>query len=104
MQKAVVKAPASEVIHYMCCSYGDLLECLDPVLTPCEENGGKEFITGVLEHVFGETLSLVCGNYQRGSQPCTSLPKLPPLGPKDPEIDSFLELLLEVLNSLGRRN
>ncbi|KAL1419551.1 hypothetical protein MTO96_025292 [Rhipicephalus appendiculatus] len=95
IQIAAVKAPADDVVHYVCCSYGDLLECLDPVLKPCEEDGGKEFITGAFEQVFGETLSLVCGHYHRGSKSCKGLPKLPSLGPRDPKTDSFIELLLE---------
>ncbi|KAL3195655.1 hypothetical protein MRX96_001785 [Rhipicephalus microplus] len=104
MQKAIVKAPANDVVHYACCSYADLIDCLDPVLTPCEEDGGKEFTVSLLEQVFGEMLSLVCGNYQRGSQSCKALPKLPSPGPTDRKIEGYLELLLEIGKTLTRKN
>ncbi|KAH7972326.1 hypothetical protein HPB52_011120 [Rhipicephalus sanguineus] len=103
MNTAITKAPANDVVPYARCTYGDLLDCVDPVLAPCEDDGGKEFTVYLLEQVFGEMLSLVCGNNRRGSEPCKALPELPLPGPKDRKIEGYLELLLEIGNTLGRR-
>ncbi|XP_037576039.1 uncharacterized protein LOC119458275 [Dermacentor silvarum] len=104
LQLSVAKAPPKEVIHYVCCSYGDLLGCLDQTLAPCENDGGKKFITGLLEQALGEPLSLVCGNYRSGSENCKALQNLPLLGPNDRKIDGFLELLIEASKMVGRTN
>lgn len=104
LQQSVAKAPPKEVIHYVCCSYGDLHGCLDRTLAPCENDGGKKLITGLLEEALGEPLSLVCRNYRSGSENCKALPKLPSLGPNDHKIDGFLELLIEASKMVGRKN
>ncbi|XP_049526946.1 uncharacterized protein LOC125946872 [Dermacentor silvarum] len=104
LEKAVVKAPAKDIVHYACCSYGKLVDCFESVLTPCEEVGGKEFTINLAEQVFGEILSLVCGNYGRGSADCKDLPKLPALGPKDRKFDGYVELVLSLANAIGRRS
>ncbi|KAH7941732.1 hypothetical protein HPB49_016613 [Dermacentor silvarum] len=104
LQKAVVKAPNQDILHYACCSYGDLVDCLEPVLTPCEKVRGKEFTLKLMENVFGEALELVCGNYKRESEACKHLPKLPALGPKDSKLESYIELLIETATTFGRRS
>ncbi|KAL1419535.1 hypothetical protein MTO96_025279 [Rhipicephalus appendiculatus] len=104
LEKAVVKAPTAEVIHYACCSYGDVEDCLDKAMTQCESVGAKELTVGLLNHVFGETLSLVCDDYTRGSQACKSLPKLPPLSAADRKVENYLELLIEAANTIGRKH
>ncbi|XP_037576797.2 uncharacterized protein LOC119459021 [Dermacentor silvarum] len=104
LQKAVVKAPNQDILHYACCSYGDLVDCLEPALTPCEEAGGKEFTLKWMDLVFGEALNLVCGNYKRGSEACKTLPKLPALGPKDRKLEGYIELIIETATAFGRRS
>ncbi|XP_065295926.1 uncharacterized protein [Dermacentor albipictus] len=104
LEKAVVKAPAKNKIDYACCSYGELVGCLESVLAPCEDVGGKELTINLVEQVFGEVLSLVCGNYGKGSEACKVLPKLPALGPKDPKFDGYMELFIEIANAVGRRS
>ncbi|XP_075554774.1 uncharacterized protein LOC142587554 [Dermacentor variabilis] len=104
LEKAVVKAPGKNTIDYACCSYGELVDCLESVLAPCEDVGAKELTLNLVEQVFGETLSLVCGNYGRGSEGCKVLPKLPALGPKDPKFDGYVELVIEIANSISRRS
>ncbi|KAH7972722.1 hypothetical protein HPB52_016208 [Rhipicephalus sanguineus] len=104
LEKAVVKAPTADVIHYACCSYGDVEDCLDKAMTQCESVGAKELTVGLLNHVFGETLSLVCDDYTRGSQACKSLPKLPPLGATDRKAENYVELLIEAASTIGRKD
>ncbi|XP_050037188.2 uncharacterized protein [Dermacentor andersoni] len=104
LERAVVKAPTKEVIHYACCSYGDVEECLGKALTQCERVGAKQLTFGLLQHVFGETLSLVCDDYTKGSQACESLPKLPALGPTDRKVENYIELLIEAASTIGRKN
>lgn len=101
LEKAVVKATPKDTIRYTCCSYGGLVDCLENVLVPCEDVGGREFTINLVEQVFGETLSLVCGTYIRGSEACNALPKLPALGAKDRKYDGFVELLLEIVDRIG---
>ncbi|XP_050037831.1 uncharacterized protein [Dermacentor andersoni] len=104
MERAIVKAPAKDVIHYTCCSYHDTVECLSKSLTPCESVGSKDFIIRVVEEMFGETLNLVCGRYTKGSENCKSLPQLPRLGAKDRRVSNIVEILLEAAGTLGRKH
>ncbi|KAH6925060.1 hypothetical protein HPB50_000220 [Hyalomma asiaticum] len=104
LERAILKGPAQETIHYTCCSYHDAVDCIANALTPCESVGSKDFMIGVIEQMFGETLNLVCGRYTKGSQNCRSLPQLPQLGAKDRRIGNLVELLLEAASTLGRKN
>lgn len=104
LERAIVKAPAKDVIHYTCCSYHDTVDCLSNSLTPCESVGSKDFMVRVVEEMFGETLNLVCGSYTKGSPNCKSLPQLPRLGAKDRRVNNIVELLLEAAGTLGRKN
>lgn len=79
-------------------------DCLGKALTQCERVGAKKLTIGLLEHVFGETLSLVCDDYTRGSHACKSQPKLPELGPTDRKVENYIELLIEAANTIGRKN
>lgn len=104
LEKALVKAPTKDTINYSCCSYAEMVDCFERVLTPCEDVGGKQLTLTLVEQVFGETLSLVCGSYKRGSESCRSLPELPALGPNDPKYDGFVELVLEIASTFGRKD
>lgn len=104
LEQAVVKGPSSEVLHYTCCAYHELLDCVYKTLTPCESVGSKDLMIDVLNQVFGETLNLVCGRYTKGSSACQALPPLPQLGPQDRKIANYVELLLEASSARGRKN
>ncbi|XP_077538181.1 uncharacterized protein LOC144150207 isoform X2 [Haemaphysalis longicornis] len=104
LERAVLKTPPKEVIHYACCHYHDMLGCLATALAPCEKVGAKEIMIGVVEQVFGETLNLVCGRYTKGSEGCRTLPKLPQLSRNDKKIPNFVELMLQVSSTIGRKN
>lgn len=104
LERAVVKAPAKEVVHYACCHYHDMYDCLSSALAPCEDVGAKKIMFGVIEPVFGETLSLVCGQYTKGSQSCKQLAALPQLGAKDRRISHFIELLIELAETIGKKH
>ncbi|XP_075553847.1 uncharacterized protein LOC142586859 [Dermacentor variabilis] len=104
LQKAVVKAPTTEVLHHTCCSYHDLVRCADQWLTPCESTGGKELVLGVLQRVFGDAVNLVCGDYKKASEACRALPKLPSLGTNDRKIENYIEVLAEAAITFGRKN
>ncbi|KAH7942356.1 hypothetical protein HPB49_023336 [Dermacentor silvarum] len=104
LERVIVKGPAEEVIHYTCCSYQDTLDCIGDALASCETVGSKDFMIGVIEQMFGETLNLVCGRFTKGSEGCRTLPQLPELGAKDRRIDNLVEVLLEAAGSLGRKS
>ncbi|XP_049267232.1 uncharacterized protein LOC119373555 [Rhipicephalus sanguineus] len=104
INKAVLKAPQKDVIAHVCCSYGGLLDCVEPALTPCEKVGGKEFTLSLVDKVLGEVLTPFCKNYKRGSDSCKALPNLPALGPHDRKFKSFVELIIEAVHTAILKN
>nr|XP_037275350.1 uncharacterized protein LOC119168003 [Rhipicephalus microplus] len=104
VERAIIKGSVKETVHYTCCSYHDTLDCISSALDPCESVGSKDFMIGVIEQMFGETLNLVCGRYTKGSDNCKSLPQLPPLDAKDRRIGNMVEVLLEAAGTIGRKN
>lgn len=94
-----VEAPTGRTIHYACCSYHKSLECTERSFDVCEpDSPAMEYVTSVMERIFGQVLSLVCGSYTRGSADCDALPKLPPSpSPKT----NLIELVIEITKSLG---
>lgn len=103
LQRGTSKAPPKEVIHYSCCAYHDALECVEQSLSGCDTDAGREFMTGSMESIFGETLSLVCGQYSRGSAACKQLPALPELESGETKITNVIELAVRVASSLGKK-
>ncbi|XP_075721598.1 uncharacterized protein LOC142764946 isoform X1 [Rhipicephalus microplus] len=93
-----IDAPGGRTINYACCAYYNSLECTERVLDACDSNSpAKEYVTNVMERIFGQVLSLVCGPYTRGSADCHALPKLPPTpGPKK---TNLIELAIEISDS-----
>ncbi|XP_072145445.1 uncharacterized protein [Dermacentor andersoni] len=104
LERAIVKGPGNEVIHYACCSHHETIDCVSNALASCESVGSKDFMLGVIEQMFGETLDLVCGSYTKGSAGCRALPKLPELGNKDRRIGNLIELLLEAAGRVGSKS
>nr|XP_037274737.1 uncharacterized protein LOC119167367 [Rhipicephalus microplus] len=102
LQRGTKSAPPKEVIHYACCGYHDALQCVEDSVSSCETEHGKEFMTGSMESIFGETLSLVCGQYSRGSAACKKLPVLPELAADETKITNVIELAVRVASSLGK--
>ncbi|KAL3205798.1 hypothetical protein MRX96_040616 [Rhipicephalus microplus] len=94
-----IDAPGGRTINYACCAYYNSLECTERALDDCDANSpAKEYVTNVMERIFGQVLSLVCGPYTRGSADCHALPKLPPTpGPKK---TNLIELAIEISDSL----
>ncbi|KAL3210755.1 hypothetical protein MRX96_036902 [Rhipicephalus microplus] len=82
--------------------YHDALQCVEDSVSSCETEHGKEFMTGSMESIFGETLSLVCGQYSRGSAACKKLPVLPELAADETKITNVIELAVRVASSLGK--
>lgn len=104
LERAVVKTSKKEVVHYACCRYDDMLDCLSSALAPCEDVGGKKIIYDVLDQAFGETLGLVCGSYTKNSEGCKKLPALPRLSANDRRIPNLVELLIELAGIIGKKN
>ncbi|KAH7964615.1 hypothetical protein HPB51_027148 [Rhipicephalus microplus] len=79
-------------------AYYNSLECTERALDDCDANSpAKEYVTNVMERIFGQVLSLVCGPFTRGSADCHALPKLPPTpGPKK---TNLIELAIEISDS-----
>ncbi|KAK8779515.1 uncharacterized protein LOC144133135 isoform X2 [Amblyomma americanum] len=105
LQTAVVSAPREDIIHYSCCSYHRMVECAEAALSGCPEpdSPAVEYITSVMERVFGQVLGLVCGPYSRGSTSCLELPQLPPLPADARRTSSLVELAVEIAASLRKK-
>ncbi|XP_037499979.1 uncharacterized protein LOC119373994 [Rhipicephalus sanguineus] len=101
--RAVFKAPAKAAIHYTCCAYHNVTECIAKTLAPCHRVGAKDFLLGVLERVVGTGLRAACAVHTKGSDACKALKPLPQLGAKDVAVDSLIELLAEAASTIGRR-
>ncbi|XP_065301177.2 uncharacterized protein [Dermacentor albipictus] len=106
LQKAVEKAASNQAVHHACCYFGELLECVDSSLDSCDNaDAPKQFIMGRLEHIFGESLSLVCGTHTRGSASCAALPVLPELEPGAPEpVSNLVEYGILIMRLFSRRD
>uniref|UniRef100_A0A6M2D2T7 Putative conserved secreted protein n=1 Tax=Rhipicephalus microplus TaxID=6941 RepID=A0A6M2D2T7_RHIMP len=104
VRRAVLKARTNEVIFYTCCSFQELTSCAKKPLTPCESSGGQRIALDWMDGVFRESLSLLCGDYEKGSQACKALPKLPDLSANDRKIENLIELLAEVAVAVGHKN
>ncbi|KAH6925057.1 hypothetical protein HPB50_000217 [Hyalomma asiaticum] len=103
VQQAVFKAPAKEAIHYTCCAYHDVTECISKALAPCHRVGSKDFLLGIMERVVGTGLRAACAVHTEGSDACKALKPLQQLGVKDVPVDSLIELLAEAASTIGRR-
>lgn len=101
--RAVFKAPAKEAIHYTCCAYHNVTECVSQTLATCHHVGAKEFLLGAMERVVGTGLRAACAVHTKGSDACKALKPLPQLGDKEVAVDSLIELLAEAASTIGRR-
>ncbi|KAL3210752.1 hypothetical protein MRX96_036901 [Rhipicephalus microplus] len=104
IERAVMKAPVRDVIPHGCCIYNDLVGCWSTTLAPCERVQGKEFALGILDDIFGEVVHLVCGRYIKTTDACKELPPLPQLGKGDQRLGTYIELVMEVAATYGRKN
>ncbi|KAL3205796.1 hypothetical protein MRX96_040614 [Rhipicephalus microplus] len=96
MEIGIVAAPRGQTIGYPCCGYHATQDCFGNALENCSGTPAKEFMSSVLEKVFGEPLSLVCGQYTRDSEACRTLPKLAtPADSKDFGKKGFIELAID---------
>ncbi|XP_077536317.1 uncharacterized protein LOC144148675 [Haemaphysalis longicornis] len=103
LQRATSKAPRKEIIHYACCAYHTTVQCTEDALASCDTDAAEMFMTGSLDNIIGESLSLVCGQYSRGSTACLHLPELPELDPSEERAPNIIELSIEVASSLGKK-
>ncbi|XP_075721632.1 uncharacterized protein LOC119167303 [Rhipicephalus microplus] len=102
--KAISKAPREGFFAYFCCSYGGLFDCLEPALKSCEKVGGRDFTVSLVEKVFGDALTPLCGSHEGGSELCKSLPNLPALDPLDQSFKHYVELIIEAVDTLISQN
>ncbi|KAH6925055.1 hypothetical protein HPB50_000215 [Hyalomma asiaticum] len=105
LQTAVASAQREEIVYYSCCSYHSTVDCAEAALADCNEpdSPAREYMTSVMERVFGQVLSLVCGPYSRGSASCKELPPLPPLASSVARTPSLVELAIEIATSLRKK-
>uniref|UniRef100_A0A023GB98 Putative secreted protein n=1 Tax=Amblyomma triste TaxID=251400 RepID=A0A023GB98_AMBTT len=98
-----VGAPQGRTIHYACCAYHSSLECVESSLdSVCGSSStAKDYVTNVMERIFGQVLSLVCGPYTKGSADCDALPKLPPQS--SAKKTNLIELVIEITNSFRNK-
>lgn len=104
LQTAVASAPREDIVYYSCCSYHSTVECAEAALSNCSEPDSPaiEYITNVMERIFGQVLGLVCGAYSRGSNSCKELPQLPPLAADALRTSSLVELAVDIAISLRK--
>lgn len=96
MEKGAIGAPKDKTLGYACCSFHAVEDCFDEALEGCSDTPAKHFMNDIMEKVFGEPLSLVCGQYVRGSDSCRELPKLPfPTDDKDFGKKTLMELAID---------
>ncbi|XP_050037817.1 uncharacterized protein [Dermacentor andersoni] len=105
LQTAVSNAQREEIVYYSCCSYHSTVDCAEAALADCDEpdSPAREYITSVMERVFGQVLELVCGPYSRGSASCREQPPLPPLAANAPRTPSLVELAIQIATSLRKK-
>lgn len=76
MEMGLLVAPQDKTVGYVCCAYHDTQDCVDDHLEGCSDTPAKELMRSIMDKVFGDPLSLICGQYTRNSEACRSLPKL----------------------------
>ncbi|XP_049526789.1 uncharacterized protein LOC119458198 isoform X3 [Dermacentor silvarum] len=71
LQTAVSNAQREEIVYYSCCSYHSAVDCTEAALADCDEpdSPANEYVSSVMERVFGQVLGLVCGPYFPRVQP-----------------------------------
>ncbi|XP_065301175.2 uncharacterized protein [Dermacentor albipictus] len=105
MEIGVLAAPRDKITGYACCAYHANQDCFDNALQDCTGTPAQEFMRGIMDKVFGEPLSLVCGQYSRDSDACRNLPQLaPPTDSKDFGKKGLIELAIEHAGSVFNKH
>uniref|UniRef100_A0A023GA68 Putative secreted protein n=1 Tax=Amblyomma triste TaxID=251400 RepID=A0A023GA68_AMBTT len=105
MEKGIVVAPKDKTSGYACCAFHTVEDCFDEALEGCSDTPAKQFMHEIMEKVFGEPLSLVCGQYMRGSDACKELPKLPfPTDDKNFGKSTLMELAIDHAGSFFNKH
>ncbi|XP_037575956.1 uncharacterized protein LOC119458204 [Dermacentor silvarum] len=96
------KAPDRQQIPYSCCYYHDFVECAEVALNRgCKLPTAKKFFDDIIEHVFGEVLSLACNKYKKGTGACEALASLPTKDDAKARDKGFIEPLAVIASKLG---
>lgn len=96
------KAPDRQQIPYSCCYYHDFVECAESALTgKCKLPTAKKFFNDIIEHVFGEVLSLACSKYKKGTGACEALPALSTKDDSKARDKGFIDPLAVIASKLG---
>ncbi|XP_050037824.1 uncharacterized protein [Dermacentor andersoni] len=105
MEIGALVAPRDKITGYACCAYHANQDCFDNALQDCSGTPAQELMRGIMEKVFGEPLSLICGHYSRDSDACRSLPQLaPPTDSKDFGKKGLVELAIEHAGSVFNKH
>ncbi|KAL1428764.1 hypothetical protein MTO96_016896 [Rhipicephalus appendiculatus] len=97
-----IKPPDRQQIPYSCCYYHDFVECAEAALTRgCKLPAAKKFFEDIIDHVFGEVLSLACNKYKKGTGACEALPVLPTKDDAKARDRGFIEPLAVIASKLG---
>ncbi|KAL3212225.1 hypothetical protein MRX96_036051 [Rhipicephalus microplus] len=97
-----IKPPDRQQIPYSCCYYHDFVECAESALTRgCTLPAAKKFFNDIIDHVFGEVLSLACNKYKKGTGACEALPVLPTKDDAKARDKGFIEPLAVIASKLG---
>lgn len=95
-------APERQQIPYSCCYYQDFVECAEKALTGnCNHPAAKQFFNEIIDHVFGESLNLVCNKYKKGTGTCEALPALSTKNDAEAGKKGFIEPLAKIAGNIG---
>lgn len=105
MEIGAVAAPRGKNIAYACCAYHANQDCFDKVLEDCSGTPAQDFMKAIMDKVFGEPLSLICGQYSRDSDACYTLPQLAaPTDSKDFGKKGLIELAIDHAGAVFNRH
>lgn len=102
LHRSAAHAADRQKIPYTCCYYNDFEECAAKALKSlCGSPESAKFFNEIMEHVFGEVLSLACGRYRAGTGACATLTPLPTKDDNSVKDKTFVPPLALIASKLG---
>lgn len=102
LHRSAAHAPDRQKIPYICCYYNVFTECARKALvSKCGLPDAEKFFDEIIEHVFGEVLSLACGKYHRDGDACATLTPLPTKDDSSVRNRGFVAPLVVIASKFG---
>ncbi|XP_054164469.1 uncharacterized protein LOC128962140 [Oppia nitens] len=102
LQRIRLLASDTMKIPHLCCEYNTNKQCNregSAKITDCTDRD-MEIVDRFVDSVAGNSMNLLCGDYDESSDKCKSLPKLPKNIKKPQKFKSFFIPSIEVISSL----